>query len=84
MLAKFDWETLEVRRSKIRLAMFYKILNNCIAIQSTSARPFYYRYSFYCWTIPLWNAMLSTLVEEESLDDFKVELANQQILVHIN
>ena len=28
MLAKFGWETLEVRWSKITLAMFYKILNN--------------------------------------------------------
>ena len=34
MLGKLGWETLEVRWSKIRLAMFY-ILNNLIAIQTT-------------------------------------------------
>ena len=35
IMAKLGWETLEVRRSKIRLAMFYKIVNNLIAIQTT-------------------------------------------------
>ena len=34
MLAKLVWETPEVRRSKIRLVMFYQILNNLIAIQT--------------------------------------------------
>ena len=34
MMAKLGWETLEVRRFKIRLAMFYKILKNLIAIQT--------------------------------------------------
>ena len=37
MLAKFGWETLEAIRSKIKLAMFYKILNHLIAIQTTQA-----------------------------------------------
>ena len=32
---KLGWKILEIRRSKIRLAMFYKILNNLIAIQRT-------------------------------------------------
>ena len=35
MMAKLGWETLEVRSSKIILAMFYNILNNLIAIQTT-------------------------------------------------
>ena len=35
MMAKLTWETLEIGRSKIRLAMFYIILNNLIAIQTT-------------------------------------------------
>ena len=35
MLATLSWVTQEVRKSKIRLAMSYKILNNLIAIQTT-------------------------------------------------
>ena len=35
MLAMLGWETLEVIRSKIRLAMFYKILNSLTAIKTT-------------------------------------------------
>ena len=35
MLVKLGWETQEVRRSTIRLAMFYNILHNLIAIQTT-------------------------------------------------
>ena len=43
-----------------------------------------YHYSFYPWTIPLENAIPSTLVEAESLDAFKVELVKQQIPVLSN
>ena len=35
ILAKFGWETLEIRSSRIRLAMFYKIINNLITIQTS-------------------------------------------------
>ena len=35
MMAKLGWDALEVSRSNIRLAMFYNILNNLIAIQTT-------------------------------------------------
>ena len=35
MLPKLGWETLEVRRSKLKLAMFYTFLSNPIAIQTT-------------------------------------------------
>ena len=46
--------------------------------------PSNYQYSFYSWTIPLWNATPTTLVEAESPDVFKVELAKQQIPVLTN
>ena len=78
MQTKLGWETLEVRRSKIRIAMFYKILNNLVAIKTTQllittnatrknhaltilqlqARPSYYHYSIYPWTIPLCTYVL--------------------------
>ena len=35
IMPKLGWETLAVRKSKVRVAMFYKILNNLIAIQTT-------------------------------------------------
>ena len=80
--------------------MFYKILDNLTAIQTTQliiktnatrkkkhdqtilqlqARPSYYHYSFYRCTIPLSNAMSSTIVEAEVVDAYRVELAKQKI-----
>ena len=82
--------------------MFFEILNNLIAIQTTQliiktktkhavpilllhTRPYCYHYSFYSWTMALWNAMPRTLIESESLDVFfKVELAKQKIQVPSN
>ena len=53
----------------------------CVTVFQLQAKPSYYHYSFYLLTIPLWNAMPTTLVEAES---FKVELATQKIPVLIN
>lgn len=47
--------------------------------QQLHARPSYYHYSFYPWTIPLWNAMPSSLVEAETLEAFRLELAKVQL-----
>ena len=73
MMAKLGWETLEVRRSKIRLSMFYKTAKLIIktsALRKPPAlnilqlheRAVYYHYSFYPWTIPLSNVMSNMLV----------------------
>ena len=35
MLAKLGWKSLEVRRPKIKLVMFYKILNSLIVMETT-------------------------------------------------
>jgi hypothetical protein len=32
MLGDLEWDTLEIRRKKIRLTMMYKIINNLIDI----------------------------------------------------
>ena len=60
MLGDLEWDTLETRRKKIRLAMMYKIINNLIDIraeeylkyQQFSASTDYYKHSFFPQTPP--------------------------------
>jgi hypothetical protein len=57
MIGDLEWDTLEIRRKKIRLTMMYKIINNLIDIraevyltkptrQQFSASTDYYKHSF--------------------------------------
>ena len=43
------------------------------------AKQSYYHYSFYPWTIPLWNALPRSIMETSSLNAFKAQLAQLQI-----
>ena len=43
------------------------------------AKQSYYHYSFYPWTIPLWNALPCSIMETSSLDAFKAQLAQLQL-----
>ena len=99
MLQRLEWETLEVRRAKIRVLMLYKVVHHMVAISNSQLTPrttvarqshpytflqlhakqSYYHYSFFPWTIPLWNLLPCSIMETSSLDSFKAQLAQLQL-----
>ncbi len=49
--------------------------NHPFTFHQLHAKQSYYHYSFYPWTIPIWNALPCSIMETSGLDGFKAQLA---------
>jgi hypothetical protein len=39
----------------------------------------YYKYTFFVWTVPLWNAMPAAVIETPNIEAFKLQLAQASL-----
>jgi len=53
--------------------------NHPNTVHQLQAKQDYYHYSFFPWTIPLWNLLPCSIMETSSLDSFKAQLAQLQL-----
>ena len=53
--------------------------NHPYTFHQLQAKQDYYLYSFFPWTIPLWNLLPCSIMETSSLDSFKAQLAQLQL-----
>ena len=84
MLYKILNNIIAIQKTQLIIKTNTTRKKHALTILQLQARPSYYHYSLYPWTIPLWNAMPSTRVEADALDVIKMELAKRKIPVLIN